>query len=332
MASQLIINKRGTSLSIRNGLFLVRTPEKEQLIPVHQVKSICLHPSTKLTHEVVLTTIAEQIDVLFFDRKGFPVARIWSNKFGSISTIRKNQLEFTKSQEALEWVKSTLAKKCQNQMMLIKLVYEWNTHLEPQANEALGKIQKLRDKLMALEMTDRSEFFASLRGYEGSVGKIYFGYLSEALPEAYRFERRSQRPAKDMFNSLLNYGYGMLYGQVESALIQAGIDPYLGIFHRDEYNRPVLTYDFIERYRVWIDYVVTNLCCQELIQPIFFDQHEGTFWLNAEGKRLLVTAVNDYLAEKVEIQRLVRSRQTHLEWDAQQFASQMKHFQPRTDA
>lgn len=62
MASQLILNKRGTSLSIRNGLFLIRTPEKEQTVPVHQIKSICLHPSTKLTHEVVLVAIQEQID------------------------------------------------------------------------------------------------------------------------------------------------------------------------------------------------------------------------------------------------------------------------------
>lgn len=309
-------------------MFLVRTPEKEQLIPIHQVKSICLHPSTKLTHEVVLVTVQEQIDLLFFDRKGFPAARIWSHKFGSISTIRKNQLEFSRSALALDWVKETMNKKAQNQMMLIKLLVDWNAALEPKAQEVVGKLQVIARKLQDVEgAVERSELFASIRGYEGSMSKTYFGFLSEAIPDSYQFDRRSQRPAKDMFNALLNYGYGMLYGQVESALIQAGIDPYIGIFHRDEYNRPVLTYDFIERYRVWVDYVVTNLCCQELVQMDCFEVHEGTFWLNAQGKRLLVTAVNEYLHEKVEMNRMMRTRQTHIELEAQQFATRLKQFQ-----
>ena len=328
MASQLIINHRGTSISIRNGMFFIRTPEKEQLIPYHQIKSISLHPSTKLTHEVIMVSVQEQIDLLFFDRKGFPAARIWSHKFGSISTIRKNQLEFSRQVMAIDWVKETIRKKAENQMMLIKLMMEWNFALEKKAREAIGKIQTFLDKMMAIDRTaERSDIFAVIRGYEGNMSRWYFGFLAEGVPSTYHFVKRSQRPAKDMFNALLNYGYGMLYGQVESALIQAGIDPYLGIFHRDEYNRPVLTYDCIEPYRVWIDYVVVTLCRQEVVQKDCFEVHEGSYWLNAQGKRLLVTAVNEYLHEKVEINRLVRSRQTHIELDAQQLASRFKQFQ-----
>lgn len=221
-----------------------------------------------------------------------------------------------------------ILRKGQNQQMLIKLLVDWSPELAPQANAALGKMQRYHEKIRTLETVDRSEYFASLRGLEGSMSRHYFGFLSAALPTGYQFEKRSQRPAKDMFNALLNYGYGMLYGQVESALIQAGVDPYLGIFHRDEYNRPVLTYDFIERYRVWVDYVVANLCCQELVQVHYFDVHEDTYWLNGEGKRLLVTAVNEYLHEKVEMNRLIRTRQTHIELEAQQFASHLKQFHP----
>ena len=50
----------------------------------------------------------------------------------------------------------------------------------------------------------------------------------------------------DVANALLNYGYGLLYGKVESGLIKAGIDPYICVLHRDEYNRPVLVYNIIE--------------------------------------------------------------------------------------
>jgi len=35
-------------------------------------------------------------------------------------------------------------------------------------------------------------------------------------------------PAKDEFNAMLNYGYGMLYGMIERSVVVAGLDPYIG--------------------------------------------------------------------------------------------------------
>lgn len=326
MSTQLILNKRGTSLSVRNGMFLIRTPEFEKTVATHLVKSICLHPSTKLTHEVVQITIQEQIDLLFFDKKGFPIGRIWSNKFGSISTIRKNQILFAKSEKAHSWVRELILRKSNNQKMMVKILQGWDPILEDPANEILLKMNKYHQKIEELPLHDRSEFFASLRGIEGIISKLYFGFISQSLPRSLQFERRSQRPAKDKFNAMLNYTYGMLYGQVESALIRAGIDPYLGIFHRDEYNRPVLGYDFIENYRVWADYVVCHLCFQEIIEDTFFSVKDGIYWIESEGKRILITAMNSYLAEIVEIGGLRRSRQTHIDLDAQNFASTLKQF------
>lgn len=76
---------------------------------------------------------------------------------------------------------------------------------------------------------------------------------SELLRTAYlpRFISTNARadPAFDAFNSLLNYLYGMLYVMVEMALVKAGIDPYMGILHADEYQKITMVYDCIEPYR-----------------------------------------------------------------------------------
>ena len=82
--------------------------------------------------------------------------------------------------------------------------------------------------------------------------------LNYYIPAEMRFEARSQHPAKDIVNAMLNYGYGLLYNKIEGSLIKVGIDPYVGILHRDDYNRPVLAYDVIELYRVWVDYTQYN--------------------------------------------------------------------------
>ena len=74
----------------------------------------------------------------------------------------------------------------------------------------------------------------------------------------------------DIVNALLNYGYGILYGRIEGALIKSGIDPYIGVLHRDDYNRPVLVYDVIELYRIWVDYVVYSLVAQKVINSDYY--------------------------------------------------------------
>lgn len=117
--------------------------------------------------------------------------------------------------------------------------------------------------------------------------------------------------------------------------------PFVGVMHRDEYNRPVLVYDFIEPYRAWADYVVCHLLMQEVVFDEFFDRDAGQqtpgraapadrslLWLNTAGKRILIQAMNDYLSEIVPLAGLSRSREQHLVLDAQRLATQLKKLIP----
>jgi CRISPR-associated protein Cas1 len=163
-----------------------------------------------------------------------------------------------------------------------------------------------------------------LRGFEGTASRLYFECLSKHLPEQYQFDQRSQHPAFDMFNAMLNYAYGILYGKVEAALVKAGIDPYIGVFHRDEYNRPVLVYDFIENFRLWADYVVTNLCMQQVMFIEFFDVENHVHYLNQHGKRILIQSFNDYFEEVIRFKGNDRSRNQHIVLLSQKLASKLK--------
>ncbi len=126
---------------------------------------------------------------------------------------------------------------------------------------------------------------------------------------------------------MLNYGYGLLYGRIEGALIKAGIDPYVGVLHRDDYNRPVLVYDVIELYRVWIDYVVFSLLCQDVVTEEHYSvRSDGSYWLEALGRRVLVQSVNDYLDEIIEENGLQRSRATQINLYVQSLAQRFKKY------
>lgn len=321
---QLILNKKGARLKVKDGLFVVRSDDDEQLIPPGKVRSIVMQPATSLSHEAVRLAITQEAEIFFVDETGFPFARLWSPRFGSISTIRKNQVQFARSAAGLEWVREILLRKLENQTVILSLLQPESPVLLPALQEAISQIEGYREKIFRLEAQSPGEAAPSLRGLEGNSGRIYFQTLSACLPEAYQFAKRSRRPAEDMFNALLNYAYGMLYGMVEGALIKAGLDPYLGVFHRDEYNRPVLAFDFIEPFRIWAEYVVVRLCMEQAIFVEYFDREQGGYWLNPDGKRLLIHAMNDYLGEVVDLRGLSRSRQVHIELEAQALAQVLK--------
>jgi CRISPR-associated protein Cas1 len=127
---------------------------------------------------------------------------------------------------------------------------------------------------------------------------------------------------------MLNYGYGLLYGKIEGALIKAGIDPYVGIMHRDNYNRPVLVYDVIEKYRIWIDYVVYTLAAQNVITDEYYSMSaDGSCWLESLGRRVLIQSVNDYLDDTIDYRGEQRKRSTIINEYAKGLAQKFKRYE-----
>ncbi|MEA5110272.1 CRISPR-associated endonuclease Cas1 [bioreactor metagenome] len=315
---ELILNTFGTSLIKENNNFVVVHKDGRQLISPSSVKTISISKGAKISSDAALLAIEHEIDVLFVENSGTPVGRLWSIKYGSVSTIRRKQLDFTFSPEAVDWIKGIVIQKIDNQVALILTMELHNTVRE----KAINRLSEYKRKISELNGEIVSDIGPSLRGWEGAASRIYFDCISAILPEELKFEGRSQHPALDAFNCLLNYGYGILYGKIEGALIKAGIDPYVGVFHRDDYNRPVLVFDIIEIYRVWIDYVVINLANQHIINEDFFSiKEDGSYWLEALGKRILIQSVNDYFDEVVKIGALERSRANHINIYAQKLAT-----------
>lgn len=321
---ELVINSYGSTLHKENDLFVIETSDGKQSIPPKSVKSISISKAARITSDAILLAIKNNIDVLFVNNFGRPEGRVWSVKYGSISTIRKAQLEFLYSEKSLAWVKNLLRDKLNSQMALL-LSFQPSPDVVPEhrlVGRALNSLTDFKSKIEKLNGETLSDLAPTLRGWEGAASKHYFKTISLLLPEAYRFENRNRMPAKDVFNAMLNYSYGILYGKVEGALIKAGIDPYLGVFHRDDYNRPALVFDVIEKYRMWMDYVVMNLCIQEvLIEECFtIDKVSNACLLQPLGKRILIQAVNDYLYEIVLLNGKERSRLTHIDLDMQALA------------
>lgn len=323
---ELVLNTYGTSLNRDNEGFVIATSEGRQRIPAEGITSIQIGKGAQITSDAVMLAVEREIEVLFMDRSGNVIGRIWSPKYGSVSTIRKGQLNFSLSHDAIAWIKDVIRQKIENQQALLLTMETKDEYSANKIQTAIRRMEDYRTKIAGIEGEVISDVASTLRGWEGLSSKIYFEALNIFLPEQCRFEKRSQRPAMDVVNALLNYGYGILYGKVEGALIKAGIDPYIGVLHRDDYNRPVLVYDVIELYRVWVDYVVYSLVIQNALTDEYYSiQPDGSYWLEPLGRRVLIQSLNDYLEETIEVKGNIRSRQHQILLYAQSLAQQFKH-------
>lgn len=325
---ELVLNTFGTSLNRDNEGFVVTHKDGRQRIPVAGIKSIQISRGAQITSDAVMLAIEHEIEVLFMDKSGMPIGRIWSPRYGSVSTIRKGQLNFTFSNDALQWIKEIIRRKIENQQALLLMMRTDNVAINRKREKNIARLEDYRTKITSLNGEIVSDVAAQLRGWEGVASKIYFETLNDLIPEEYRFEMRTQHPAMDVVNAFLNYGYGVLYGKIEGALIKAGIDPYIGILHRDDYNRPVLVYDVIELYRIWVDYVVYSLVVQQVVTDEYYSVREdGSYWLESLGRRVLIQSLNDYLDEIITVKGVNRSRLTQIQLYALDLAQLFKKYE-----
>ena len=333
---QLFLDSYGAFLGLRDGQFWVKPRQGEgRAFAIREVNAIFLTKGVRLTTDALILAIRENIPVLLIDAIGHPIGQVWSGQFGSIATIRKNQALFSTDSQGLRWISRLLRQKIDNQQQLLQTFLRSGEHDAPFAAEVERSIpifRKMSDNLrdwQPLSARRSDDDAASFRGWEGTATRHYFRCLSLALPEKYRFAARSKRPAYDPFNALLNYLYGMLYAFVELAQMKAGLDPYTGVLHADEYNRPTLVFDQIEIYRHWPERIAVQLLRDDRLPADAFRETEKEgVWLEKSGKGVVIDSFLAYLDEKIEYREQVRRRATHIDLDALRLASRLKSFEP----
>lgn len=326
---QLVINTYGTYVHIRDDMFEVRLKkdgkEEKHHFAAQKVQSILLSKGSAVSSDAVILAMKNNIDIIILEGDGTPVGRFWHSRPGSTSKIRKMQLEASLNATGLKWVKSWLSGKLANQTEFLKRLKKnragKSVEMIEDAVEKLGKMQrKLRDE-QGDSVADVDEV---LRGLEGTAGRIYFGILSQLLAEQYRFAGRSFRPAEDPFNAFLNYAYGILYSRVEKALVLAGLDPFVGFMHRDDYNMKSLVFDFIEPYRIIGEEVVFKLFSAKKVAKKHYDVITNGISLNVEGKNLLVQHFFKFFEdEKIRYRGRNQTRANALQMDCHVFANDL---------
>ena len=289
---------------------MVKKDDKSFEVSANKINSILITTAAYITTDAIKMAVENNIDIVFLDAHGDPYGRVWHPKLGSTTLIRRRQLEIYDTADGLNLAKEWGLKKLDDQIALLNRLKKARPEKGDDLISYIQEIERSREDMKRLRGTidfRRQEIL----GLEGMASRAYFGAISSVMPERYRFTGRSRSPAKDEFNAMLNYGYGVLYSLVEKGCIIAGLDPYVGFLHTDSYNKKSLVFDVIEIFRTYIDEAVVHLFTRRMIKDEFFEPLEQGVGLSKEGKAALIEAVNGALEEPISYRgRNVKRRNT----------------------
>ena len=155
----------------------------------------------------------------------------------------------------------------------------------------------------AAKEANRAESKTELFGAEGSAAAAYFSEFPTLLTSSVDpviggdFPGRVGRGAVDCINVALNYGYGMLLGEVIRGVLACGLDPHAGILHSSNRNKPALALDLMEEFRSpLVDAAVLTAFNNREIGRRSFNFALGGARFTAEGRKKLISTIERRLS------------------------------------
>ncbi len=193
-----------------------------------------------------------EIVVDFLNFNGTPFAKLYSPKFAEAGN-EIAQVHALENVLGVEIAKAIIYGKIRNQLNTLKFFSRQRkatpSDFMKSFSESCNKIKSCSDRLKNLQGSNLSDTRGKIFAIEGQAASVYWGQIKALLQKYISFPGRQHKGATDLFNSLLNYGYAILYSRAWGAIISARLNPCIGYLHVSNNKKPALIYDFVEEFR-----------------------------------------------------------------------------------
>ena len=254
--SQLIVSGIGVSLGKQGERIVVRLRRKTLFeLPFHDLQHVHIASrGVSLSSDLVRELAVQGVKLIISDSRGEPVAMLSAPTLTGTIAVRRAQLAGETNGRGIELARAFVGAKIKNQEKLLRYFAKGINKADPShAREVVSladTVKKQRAYLRSRLPSDLDHARASLMGWEGTAGRVYWRGVATLVGERMSFPGRYKpRGARDPLNSAINYGYGLLYSHVWSAVLNAGLEPFAGFLHSDRSGKPSFVLDLVEEFR-----------------------------------------------------------------------------------
>ena len=143
-----------------------------------------------------------------------------------------------------------------------------------------------------------------IRGLEGKATHRVFGLLERWIDHPdFRWHGR-ERDDPDRLNSLLNFGYTLLFHRIEVVFRSVGLNPYLGFLHTPNGRYEALVCDVQELFRPNVDRLIVRLINLKVIGADDFERTTHGLRLTREGRYAFLEKFAREMARRPSARRL----------------------------
>lgn len=288
--------EQGTSIYKDYQRFIIHVSEKPKVeVPIREVQQILVFGNVQLSTPVIQACLQEEIAVLFLSQSGQYHGHLWSAE----SRHLENELvQVEKRGDAFFQFNVSRAIVYGKLMNSKQLLLRFNRKRKsPEVERAIVGINQ---DIEALGLVDNLD---TLRGYEGIAAARYFPAFGKLITNSkFEFCLRNRQPPADPVNSLLSFGYTLLFNNVLSFIIAEGLSPYLGNFHYGEKQKTYLAFDLMEEMRsIVVDGLVLKIINNSVFKPQDFDivPSTGGVYLNQSARRVFLKQFEMRMNEEV---------------------------------
>jgi CRISPR-associated protein Cas1 len=293
IVQQLIVDEYGAFVGKHSGRLQV-TKDKEKLAEaplLHLEQVLVTGQGIGFSADAVRACCTAGIPIYFLDSRGRPYAALYAAGLTGTVLTRREQLLAYADRRGVGLALAFARGKIENQAGFLRYAAKYRQEADPDLYQEMrlcaDEVRDHLEELRRLEGNTVDDVRFQILSAEGRAAQKYWDALKLVLPEQYGWPGRKGRGAKDPINAALNYGYGILYGQIERALVLAGLDPYGGFIHADRPGKPSLVFDLIEEFRqVIVDRTIIGMATKGMK-------------LELDEKGLLVEKSRRDIAEKV---------------------------------
>ncbi len=302
-ATPLYATTPGSRLSKRGGRIVLLEEGREvasrRLI---DVSHIAVHGNVTVGSAVLRACFDAGVPVLWFTYGG------WLSGYASGMPSKNVQVRIRQHRAsalgAPELAAAFVSGKIRNSRTLLR------RHGGKEAAATVGQLAGLARQAEAERRLER------LLGIEGTAARLYFGAFGRLLAPrgplgVFDFEARNRRPPRDPVNAMLSFVYALLVKDTLVAALAAGLEPYLGLYHRPGFGRPALALDLAEEFRPLVaDSAVLTAVNNGEVDAGDFVSRAGAVALTAHGRRKLIRVYERRMATEL-VHPLFKYRATY---------------------
>lgn len=245
MAVVYLVSTGGTLRRQNSTLQFETNAGDRTILSAGDTDEIVVQGNIEVTHGALSLIMQHRIPTVFLAYNGRFNGKVVFGPEKNVA-VRVQQVRCLDSERfRLRWAREVALGKINNQLAFLQRMRRSGDVAEKTQGVAP---KTLRGQMVSIETAESVE---AVRGHEGFSAKTYFSVFGVHIkPDWAEFRGRSMNPPRDNVNAVLSFLYTLLRYRVEAAILKAGLDPYIGYFHRVDFGQEALVYDLMEEFRV----------------------------------------------------------------------------------